>query len=142
MAVAMQIYWLFPSLLLLLAVGLIAWNVRSWRALQREEQDAEERQFGQRQFRRRLQVSGMLALLACGLLLGQLIPPARQPTLYVLFWFGVLLMLGWIVMLAVGDMVVNRQRLAKFQRQRKVEEARLHAELERIRGQIPDRNGD
>jgi hypothetical protein len=137
----MPIHWLFPSLLLALAMALIAWNVRSWHRAQHEEAgDAEELDFSRRQFRRRVQVSGMLAVLAVGLMIGQLIPHLRQPTLFVLFWFGMLLLVGWIVILALGDMLVNRRRLAKFQRQRHAEEARLAAELERIRGQFPDRN--
>jgi peptidoglycan/LPS O-acetylase OafA/YrhL len=139
----MPIYWFFPTLLLALAVGLIGWNVRSWRAARREEaSDAEELEFSRRQFRRRLQVSGMLAGLAVAMVLGQFIPHLKRPTLYVLFWFGVLLVLGWIVLLAMGDLVVGRRRLAKFHEQRKIEEARLNAELERIRSQFPDRNGD
>ena len=134
--------YLFPLSLLLLSGGLIYWNLRSWRRLEREGGDAEELDHGRRQFRRRVQASIMLGLLAVALCLGQLIPARQYPSLYVFFWIGVVLLLMWMVLLAIGDMVVNRQRLARFQRQRRIEEARLQAELKQLRGELsPHTNG-
>ena len=133
--------YLFPLLLLVLSAVLIYWNVRSWRIVQREQGEAADVAFHRRQFRRRIQASGMLALLAVALCVGQLIPHERRPSLYIFFWFGVFLLVMWTMLLAIGDMVVNRQRLTRFQRERRIEEARLNAELAQIRQRLPDRNG-
>src|SRR5687768_915804 len=127
-----MIRWLFPAALLVLAIGLVTWNIRTWRMAVRRERDADELSFARRQFRRRVQASGMLVVLALAMMLGQAIPPRERPTLYVMFWFGVLAVLAWVVLLALGDMVINRQRLARILRDRKIEEARLNAELDRI----------
>ena len=121
-----------PLALLLLAAGLVFWNVQSWRQVRREG-EADEVAFGRRQFRRRVQASGLLALVAVSLCVGQLIPAARYPTMYALFWLGVMLLVFWAMLLALGDMAVNRQRLKRFQHQRLLEEAKINAELKRLR---------
>jgi hypothetical protein len=128
--------FLLPLAVLLLAGGLLVWHVRSWRDVQQEESAGEELEFGRRQFQRRVQTSGLLALLALGLCLGQLIDGHQRPTLYVLFWMAMLLLLGWIVLLALGDLVVGRQHVSRLMHQRRIAEAQLAAELDRIRGQL------
>jgi hypothetical protein len=80
-----------------------------------------------------VQASGLLGLVGVALCVGQLIPAARYPTLMAAFWLGVLLLVFWAVLLALGDMAVNRQRLRNFQHKRRIEEARLNAELQRLR---------
>ncbi len=86
----------------------------------------------------------MLALLAIGLCVGQLIPHSRHPTFFVFFWMGMLLLLAWMVLLAVGDLVLGRQRVARLKLQRQIAEAQLNAELDRVRGKLQqekDHNG-
>ena len=86
----------------------------------------------------------MLGLLAVGLCAGQLIDRGRFPTLFVLFWLGMLLLLGWMVLLALGDLVVGRQHVARLTHERRIAEAQLNAELDRFRerlSQEKDRNG-
>jgi hypothetical protein len=78
----------------------------------------------------------MLGVLAIGLCVGQLIPAARFPTLFVLFWLGMLLLLGWMVLLALGDFVLSRQRAAQLKLQARIAEAQLNAELQRIRSKL------
>ena len=80
--------------------------------------------------------------MAESLCVGQLIPAARYPTMYALFWLGVVLLVCWAMLLALGDMAVNRQRLKKFQHQRLLEEAKINAELNRLRNRAsPPREG-
>jgi hypothetical protein len=124
--------FLFPLMIMLLAAGLLFWHVRSWRSEQQEH--GAELDFARRKFRRRVQTTGMLALLAVGLCLGQLIPRNERPTLFVVFRFAMLLILAWMVLLALGDLTVSRQHLAHLNRERRIAEAQLKAELERLRG--------
>jgi hypothetical protein len=122
---------LFPLAIALLAVGLFVWHLRSWRGEQQEQ--GQEREFAYRRFRRRMQTTSMLAALGIGLCLGQLIPREEHPTLFVIFWFGMLLLLAWMVLLALGDLIIGRQQLARLARERRIAEAQLNAELERLR---------
>ena len=90
------------------------------------------------------ETSAMLGLIAVGLCAGQLIDRGRFPTLFVLFWLGMLLVLGWMVILALGDLVLGRQRVARLTHERRIAEAQLNAELDRLRerlGQEQDHNG-
>jgi hypothetical protein len=126
------------------AAGLAYWQAHAWRHAQGEEIGGEELEFGRRQFQRRLQTSLILGLLAIGLCVGQLIDRNRSPTVFVLFWLGMLLLLGWMVLLALGDLVLGRQHVARLTRERRIAEAQLNAELDRIREKLQqegDRNG-
>src|SRR5262249_32807751 len=123
---------LIPLALLALACSLVMGHVRAWRVVQREEPDEADLAYSYRQFRRRVQTSALLGLLAIGLCVGQLIPAQRHPTFYMLFWFGMLLLLAWMVLLALGDLVLGRQHVAKLKLERRIAEAQLNAELDRI----------
>ncbi len=129
--------YLLPLVLLGLASGLIYWQVRQWRDFQQDEPAAEELEFHRRQLRRRTQTSFLLGLLAVGLWAGQLIPSREHPNLFVVFWLGMLLLLAWIVLLALGDLLVGRQHVARLRHDRRIAEARLTAELNRLRTKIP-----
>lgn len=130
---------LFPLAIILLAIGLFIGNVRTWR-IDRDREQGDERDFAQRRFRRRLQTTGMLIVLAIGLCLGQLIPWREHPSLFVLFWFIMLLILGWMVLLALGDLMVGRQHLARLTRERRIAEAQLNAELQRLKNHAADKS--
>lgn len=133
--------YIIPLAIVLAAGGLIWWNVESWRR-DRQSGDAAEVSFARRQFRRRVQASGLLGLVGAALCVGQLIPAAEYPMLMACFWLGVVLLVFWAVLLALGDMAVNRQRLKSFQHHRRIEEAKLNAELQRLRNRpAAERNG-
>src|SRR5688572_9174604 len=85
---------LIPLALLAVATLLLLGHWRTWRDAKQDEAEPEELDFSQRQFRRRVQTSAMLGLLAVGLSVGQLIPPSRHPTFFVFFWMGMLLLLA------------------------------------------------
>jgi hypothetical protein len=131
-----------PIALLALACWLVIGHLRAWRRAQQDEAESEELEFSRRQLRRRVQTSALLGLLAIGLCVGQLIPADRHPTLFVCFWFGMLLLLAWMVMLALGDLVLGRQYVARLKLQRQIAEAQLNAELERVRGKLQQDHND
>jgi peptidoglycan/LPS O-acetylase OafA/YrhL len=136
--------YILPLVVLMLAGGLLYWQTRAWRRVQQEENAGEDLEYARRQFGRRVQTSAMMALLAVGLCLGQLIARDQHPTLFVLFWLGMLLLLAWMVLMALGDLVLGRQRLARLARERRIAEAQLTAELDRLRDKLKqegDHNG-
>ncbi len=126
--------YLIPSAIVVLSGFLMAWHVRQWRAEQSGDRDDGERLYQRGRFRRRMQSSAMLCLAGFAMYAGQLISAERQPTLYVFFWWGVAVLVLWVMILALADILATRQHIARLKRQRIVEEARLRAELARVRG--------
>ena len=127
---------LFSLSLLVVAGAWIVSHLKSWRAARgRQDLSEAERLFLGRRFRRRMQASSMLALLALAVFAGQMIPYRRYPSLFVWFWFGVLLLVIWVFLLALADALANRQHLRELQRDRLVAEAQLRAELSRLQTQ-------
>lgn len=126
--------YLLPSAVFAVAAGLLFWQRNTWRSQQQGCLEADL-EFARGQFRRRTQTSAILAVLALGMCLGQLIPRREQPTLFVLFWVGMLLLLAWMVLLALGDLVIGRQHVARLVQERRTAESQLQAELDRLRAQ-------
>lgn len=124
------------GLLLVVAAGwFVRWHVSAWRALgERASQlDPEEIDFRRRQLRRRTQTSAMLGLVGIGMLVGRLLIVWRaHPTLILLFWGGVVLLVLWLGLLAVADMVATRYYFSRLRRDYLVEQARLQAQLRRM----------
>lgn len=134
--------WLAPALLAAGALGLIASHVAAWRRAQRENLPPRDLEFRRRQFRRRVQASGMLALAAVGLGVGQLIPWREWPSMYVGFWFGTAVLLLWIVALALGDAWSSSVYFRHLWHERHVARTELQNELERLRSQPTDRGAE
>jgi len=124
------------GLLLVFAAGWFArWHVSAWRELgERASQlDPEELDFRRRQLRRRTQTSAMLGLVGIGMLVGRLLIVWRaHPTLILLFWGGVVLLVLWLGLLAVADMVATRYYFSRLRQNYLVEQARLQAQLRRM----------
>jgi hypothetical protein len=132
---------LFPTLLFLGAAALLAWHMRTWRTVNQQERDETERDFQWRRFRRRMQASGLLALVAVAMAVGVSIPWQRFPSLYVFYWYAVMALVAWLCALAVADVVASRAHLARLRREHLVAQARLAAEVDRHRrreSQQPD----
>ncbi|MDZ4687961.1 MAG: hypothetical protein SH850_23050 [Planctomycetaceae bacterium] len=67
------------------------------------------RQHSHRQLRRRLQVSGLLALIGVLIPLGDHLPFFKQaPAAFVFYWGAVLLLTCWIGLLAIADFASAR----------------------------------
>jgi len=121
---------LVPLFLLLCAVGLIRLHVRTWRRFQGQPLEDVERDYRRRQFRRRMQSSAMLAVLAVAILIGQLI--TGPPVLVIAYWGGVLLLLGWVGLLALADILATKYHFGRLRETYLIERAKLQAQLRRI----------
>jgi hypothetical protein len=134
---------LVPALLLAVAAGLMVWHLRTWRAAERRSLPAREHDFHRRQFRRRMQTSAALGLLAVALWAGTwLVPRLHSPLLAALFCLGVLGAVLWIGLMAVTDMMATKFHFSRQHQDYLVEQARLRAELRRIEAEAEGKNGD
>ena len=124
---------LVSTTLLLAAVVLMISHVRSWRAFQQEPLDAEDFDYRRRQFRRRMQTSAMLALLAVALLVGYVLTVWLGPDNFVVvFWIAVMAVACWVALLAAVDIWATRHHFGRLRHHCLVEQAKLQAELRRI----------
>jgi hypothetical protein len=124
----------FSLFVLLAAVGLVVWHVRTWHAVQRQRPEAEEFDYRRRQFRRRVQTSAMLGLLGVGIFAGRLLMVFfRSPVLLLIYWGGVLLLLGWVALLAAADMLATKVYFSRIRQRCLIEQAKLQAQLNRLR---------
>jgi hypothetical protein len=133
--------YLIPLAIVVLAVYLLVRHVRQWRVEQVSDASADERRYLRGRYRRRMQSSAMLLLAGLAMHAGQRIDWQRQPTLYVFLWCGVALVVSWVIVLALVDIVATRLHLARLERQRVVEKAKLTAELARARARETDGKG-
>ena len=125
------------GLLILLALGSV-WYLRQ-RHQSATEPDEQTRDFAERQYRRRLQVAGMLALIGILIPLGDSLPLFRQaPIAFFFYWMAVLFLTAWMVLLAVADMASARAHFGSTGRKLQQQERELEAEIRRIRA---SRNG-
>jgi hypothetical protein len=136
--------WLSTTLLGLtlaaIAAGLMFHHWRAWRRVRDDAERPEpERRFAWRQFRRRMQTSGMIGLAGLGMLAGQFI---RAPLLLVFFWAGVMLLLLWVVLLALADVIATQQHFGAARRQNLSEQTRAQAELRRWLDARPEAAGE
>ncbi len=129
---ALELLWsiLLAAALLFAAVGLMIWHVRSWRFAQRQAAD-KEREYRRRQFRRRMQTSAMLGFIAVALPIGVVVMRA-WPKVGVFYWGGVLLLVGWIGLLALADIVATGHHYGRLRKDYDIEQAKLQAELNRL----------
>ena len=130
----MQEFWtslVFSLFLLIAAAWLMGWHLKSWKAASTNTKDAKGLDYHWRQFRRRMQCSAMLVLLAVAILVGQWI--TAPPWLVILFWGGVLLIVAWLALLAVADIIVTVHHFQGLRDDCLVEQAKLRAEAKRIK---------
>ena len=92
--------------LLLAAAGLMFWHVRAWRHAQAKNLDETELDFRRRQFRRRIQTSALLGVLAAALFIGQFITGPNA--LLFIYWGIALLLVAWVALLAVVDALATK----------------------------------
>ncbi|HEV7224687.1 MAG TPA: hypothetical protein VGN42_18395 [Pirellulales bacterium] len=122
-----------PGAVILLAVALLVSHWRTWRSTGLHSASESERSYQRRRFRRRMQTSAMLALVGVALIVGQLIPAATRPSLFVFFWTGVVLLLFWVVLLALADAAATRNHARRLLSERTAERSRLEEELVRLK---------
>lgn len=125
------------GLLILLALGSV-WFLRQ-RYQSVVEPDEQAQAFAARQYRRRLQVAGMLGLIGILIPLGDALPLFRQaPVAFFFYWMAVLLLTAWMVLLALADMASARAHFGSTGRKLQQQQRELEAEIRRIRA---SRNG-
>lgn len=95
--------------------------------------DEQERVHLDRQFRRRMQASGMLVLIGVMIAAGQFIDGQAHPTLFTFYWLGVILLTFWLILLALGDAVSIANYSRNAQARLDVHRRELEAELERLK---------
>ena len=95
---------LISILLLLAALGLMYWHVRSWRKAQLADPSPGELDFYSRQFRRRIQTSAMLGILAVLIFAGELLTWwISSHVFFFIYWIAALLLVMWVALLAGAD---------------------------------------
>ncbi len=120
--------------LFLSAAGLTGSHVRTWRSVRQRELEPIELDYRWRQFRRRMQSSAMLGLLAVAIFVGQWVnSPPLAPVAVILFWMGALFLVIWLALLAVADIVSTKHHFSRLRRDCLVERAKLQAELHRMK---------
>jgi hypothetical protein len=112
-----------------IGVSLMTSHVRSWRRQRTDPTlDEQDRVYYHRRYRRRMQISAMLAILGVLIGMGDAMLPfqGKHPIPTTLYWIGVLLMTGWVMLLGFGDLLstaaYGRAELARVrQKQRELE---------------------
>jgi len=116
------------------AGGLLVWHRRVWQRAQGPAIEPAERDYRWRQYRRRMQTSAMLGLLGLAVLAGRLMMLLHiSPTLHLIYWGAVVLLLLWIALLALVDAWATQFHYGRIRDRFAVEEVRLKAELRRLK---------
>jgi drug/metabolite transporter (DMT)-like permease len=118
--------------LVLIASGTLAIrsHIRSWRRQQNDPTfEDRDREYYQRRYRRRMQMSAILVILGFLIGAGDVLLPFQKahPGPVAMYWIGVLLLTGWLILLGFGDLIstmaYGRIELARVQQK--------HRDLER-----------
>jgi hypothetical protein len=126
---------LVSVLLLASAVAMMISHVRAWRNFRQQQLDAEEFNYRRRQFRRRMQTSAMLGVLAVALSAGHFLSFWLHSNWFELgFWGVTMLVAFWLALLALVDLWATKRHFARQQERSLVEQVRLAAEARRLMG--------
>lgn len=105
-------------------------HMRSWRRQQVDPTfEDRDREYYQRRYRRRMQMSGILVILGVLIGAGDALLPFQKahPGPVAMYWIGVLLLTGWLILLGLADLIstmaYGRIELARVQQK--------HRDLER-----------
>ena len=121
---------LFSAAIVFGSVVLLAWHVKAWREADHGGLAERDYEFFRRQFRRRMQASGMLGMIGL-LILGHLW--VSDNTMLALYWTGVLGLLVWTMLLAASDFAASRLHYGPQVAQQQTEHLLLNREIERFR---------
>jgi hypothetical protein len=116
-------------ILVIIGVIMMRSHIRTWRFQESDPtlEDADRLYYGRR-YRRRMRISAILAILGVLIGLGDVLLPLqkRHPGPSSLYWIGVLLLTGWVMLLGFADFwstaAYTRAELARVrQKQRELE---------------------
>lgn len=119
--------------LLVLSVCLLAGHSKGWRRQREGELDEKAFDFHRRQYRRRMQASGMIGIVGLAVLGGILIDRLDDAMLSVGYWSAVLFIVAWVGALAIADAAASRFYYDHVRSDHQAEHAALKAELDRLR---------
>jgi hypothetical protein len=124
---------LISALLLIAALALMYWHVSSWRKAQTSDLAADELDFYRRQFRRRIQTSALLAVLAIMIFVGELLGLWITSRLFlIIYWAAALVLVAWVCLLAAADVWATKYHFGQLRQKCLIEQAKLHAEVRRV----------
>lgn len=122
----------FAAVLLGASAVLICSHIRAWRRFRTQPLEPWEHDYRRRQFRRRMQSSAMLGLLALAVLVGPwMTSPPLTPLVPLAFWGLSLLVVFWVGLLAAADMLSTRYHYARLRDRHRLEQVCLEAQLRR-----------
>jgi hypothetical protein len=143
---------IFSLVLLLVSGVLMLGHWRSWRASRQRELPPAEYDYRRRQFRRRMQASGMIGIVGIALFVGvafflgreSLFPWIEDVVVIVAYWLAVLLIIVWMGLLALVDVWASRRYVGRLLDDDLLEQTKLHANLYRQSRakQNPENAGD
>src|SRR5690349_5435144 len=113
------------GLLLVVSIVLIRRHVMAWRRADMHTINPATRDFCWRQFRRRVQTSGLVGTIGVMLAAAELVP---SPHAKLACWGFAVLFCGWMILLAVADMVATRTFFMQREQQAFLEELRKKAD--------------
>ncbi|QDT95765.1 sugar porter family MFS transporter [Gimesia aquarii] len=133
------------TLLVLFGAGLIQLHRTSWfhRQLDADLSD-DDLSFFSKQYRRRMQTSGLLILIGFLIVVGDApyMPWKSYPGLFAAYWGGILLIAFWVILSAIGDMSASRIRsstmISRIQDQQRLLEKQI-LELREKKQQTTDK---
>ncbi len=100
---------------------------------QMAEMAAGELDFYRRQFRRRIQTSALLGILAVMIFLGELLALwVNSHVFFFIYWAAALVLVVWVALLAAADIWATQYHFGQLRQKCLVEQAKLHAEIRRV----------
>jgi uncharacterized membrane protein YesL len=125
---------LISILLLSASLGLMYWHARTWRWARTAALLPNELDFYRRQFRRRMQTSAMLGILALIIFTGDFLTRwLHSELLFTIYLFTMLLLVIWVVVLAAVDIWATQYHFAKLRQKCFIEQSKLQAEIQRVK---------
>ena len=119
----------FSLVLVAMALGLLWLHRRSWLAARQLSLGEQELQFARRQYRRRVQTSGLIILAALVMLVSCCV---ERPLPTLLVWGCLTLLVLWISLLAAADWLHTRTYLHRVRDEQIAERAVLESEMRRL----------
>ncbi len=121
---------LFGLFVIAVAAMLLIRNAMYWHSTQAAEMDERERDFLRRQYRRRTQANAIIAIVGVAIILGVWLTDSVMVAAY---WMGMVLLVGWMAMLAIIDLVSARTHYGRLHQDQLEARALLEEELREIR---------
>ena len=127
--------WLWMCAFLVIAsLWMIKKHIHVWRAARADEScEPHELNYRRRQFRRRMQTSGILGILGIAILVGYFIKQPMAIVVVAVYWMTVFLMVVWLLVLACFDAISTQQYVRRIQRRNESQQALLEAKLRRAK---------